>query len=224
MKFKEDFLQNFLIYIVKYYYQNKRNFFIIVGIIIVVIFIIIFSVGGKPKIHPEAQIRFTQALGLYSIGNLSQAEAQFTELTRLFGNTPLGIKAYFYLGRIYYQTQRFIEAQRAFEKFYNKEKKNPVLSPAALMGMASCFEELSEFQKAATIYEEVYKKYPKALYAAKALQSAGRCYLLMNNYKKAIEVLELALKKFPNFQENNDTKVLLFFAKSALGKINISPY
>jgi hypothetical protein len=46
----------------------------------------------------------------------------------------------------------------------------------------------------------------------------------MNNYKKAIEVLELALKKFPNFQENNDTKVLLFFAKSALGKINISPY
>jgi len=224
MKLKEDFLQNFFTKIVRYYYQNKRNFFIIVGTIVVIIFIIVFSVSGKPKIHPEAQIRFTQALGLYSIGNFSQAEAQFLELIRLFGNTPLGIKAYFYLGRIYYQTQRFIEAQRAFEKFYVKEKKNPVLSPAALLSIANCFEELSEFKKAATAYEEVYKKYPKSLYAAKALQSAGRCYLLINNYKKAIEILELALKKFPNFRENSETKALLFFAKSALGKINISTY
>ncbi len=218
MKIKEDILQNIFTKIVSYYYQNKRNFFIIVGSIIAIIVIIILSVGGKPKIHPEAQIRFTQALGLYSIGNLSQAEAQFLELTRLFGNTPLGVKAYFYLGRIYSQTQRFVEAQRAFEKFYAREKNNPVFSPGALMGIANCYEEMSEFKKAATTYEEVYKKYPKSLFAPKALQSAGRCYIQMNNYKKAIEILELVLKKYPNFKENNDTKVLLFYAKSALGK------
>lgn len=221
MKVKEDFLQNLFTKIVSYYYYKKRNFFIIIGAIIALIVIIIFSISGKPKIHPEAQIRFTQALGLYSIGNLSQAETQFLELTKLFGNTLLGIKAYFYLGRIYYQTQRFIEAQRAFEKFYIKNKKNPILSPAALMGIANCYEEMAEFKKAATIYEEVYKKYPKSLYAPKVLQSAGRCYIFINNYKKAIEFLELALKKFPNYQENSDTKTLLFYAKCALEKSNI---
>ncbi|MEO0097909.1 MAG: tetratricopeptide repeat protein [candidate division WOR-3 bacterium] len=218
MKIKEDILQNILTKIVSYYYQNKRNFFIIVGSIIAVIVIIIVSVSGKPKIHPEVQLRFTQALGLYSIDNLSQAEAQFLELTRLFGNTPLGIKAYFYLGRIYYQTQRFVEAQRAFEKFYAKNKNNPVLSPGALMGIANCYEEMNEFKKAATTYEEVYKKYPKSLFAPKALQSAGRCYIQINNYKKAIEILELALKKYPEYRENSDTKALLFYAKSSLGK------
>lgn len=218
MKIKEDILQNIFTKIVSYYYQNKRNFFIIVGSIITVIVIIIVSLSGKPKTHPEAQIRFTQALGLYSIGNLSQAEAQFLELTRLFGNTPLGIKAYFYLGRIYYETQRFVEAQRAFEKFYAKNKNNPVLSPGALMGIANCYEEMNEFKKAAATYEEVYKKYPKSSFAAKALQSAGRCYIQMGNYKKAIEILELALKKYPDYKENSDTKALLFYAKSSLGK------
>ncbi|MDW8114001.1 MAG: tetratricopeptide repeat protein, partial [candidate division WOR-3 bacterium] len=76
----------------------------------------------------------------------------------------------------------------------------------------------NEFKKAANTYEEVYKKYPKSLFAPKALQSAGRCYIQINNYKKAIEFLELALKKYPEYKENSETKALLFYAKGSIGK------
>lgn len=214
MRPKEDKFQETITKLVSLYYREKRKFYYGIAGIVAVIVILIILFQGRGRENPEVHLRFTEALGLYSTNNFDPAIERFTELSRRFSSHPLGVKAYFYLGNIFYSTERFDEARRAFETFYKKNKKDPILSPAALLGIANASEELQELLKAGQTYEEVYKRYKKSPLAVEALFGAGRCYRNLGNYKKAEEIYETILKANPTGELAEKAKVERSFVKT----------
>ncbi len=218
---KEDKLEEYITKFFSFYYHNRQKFLMTVGGALAVIVLLIFVFTSRPKENPEVSVRFTEALGLYSGRQFDQAEERFLEITRRFPNQKLGIKAQFYLGNIYFHTARYDEARRAFANFYNKNKKDPILSPSALLGVANCYEEVKEYKKAAETYEQVAQKYKKSPFAPPALLSAARCYKNLANYKKAKEIYGKVIKDYPNDPAREEAKAGLSYITTLEEKIKI---
>jgi len=197
---KEDELTRLITRITAFYYHNPKRFLLIVGIVIVIIGVAVFQIQSARKSIPELDLGFTQALGYYTTGKLSQAEQQFFYLARKYRSKRLGIKSWYYLGNIYFQTRRFNEAKKAFELFYKKWDKSSILAPASLMGIANSLEEMGNLQQAIRYYKEVYEKYKESPWAPLSLLGAGRCYKTLGDLYKAEEVYKKIVKEY---SENN---------------------
>lgn len=219
MKYKsEDKFQEFITKIVSLYYHQKVKFFAIAGGIVAAIVIVIIALTSSGKENPEVQLRFTEALGVYSMGNYEQAQELFTNFTRRFGGHYLSAKAHFYLANIHYQNQEYDQARREFERAYGKLKKNPILGPASLLGIGNCYEETQNFKKAAEIYEQVYKRYPKSDLGAEALLAAGRCYINLNNLEQAKRIYQKAVKELPPGETAEQAKFQLAYINGLQNK------
>ncbi|MBS4015377.1 MAG: tetratricopeptide repeat protein [Candidatus Latescibacteria bacterium] len=197
----EDKFQEFITKIASLYYHQRQKFLIGVGVIVVAIVAIIIGVSSSGKENPEVQLRFTEALGIYSVAQVPEqfdaAEELFINFTRRFGRHYLSSKAYFYLGNISYQREDYDKARSQFEKAYGKLKNDQVLGPATLFAIGNCYEEQQNFRKAAQVYEQVYNKYRKLPLAADALIAAGRCYKTLNDFNSAERIYQKAVKELP---------------------------
>jgi len=215
---KEDKFQELITKVVSLYYHQRQKFLMGVGVIIAVIVAIILIVSGRGKENPEVQLRFTEALGLYSMNNVDQAEERFTDFSRRFGSNYLAAKAHFYLGDIAYKRQDFAKAKTEFERAYGKLKANPILGPGILFGIGNCYEEQQNLKKAAEIYEQVYVKYKKSPIGQEALIAAGRCYKTLNDYTNAERIYEKVVKDLPPGETAEQAKSELAFIKALKNK------
>lgn len=211
---KKDWFTENITKLIALFYREKQKFFIGAGILVAVVIILVLALSGRGRENPEVQLRFTQALGVYSMQNYEQAEQQFSEIARRFSGHFLGAKANFYLGDIYFRTQRYNEAKKAFETFYRKMHNDPLLSPAALLGIANCQEELGDLPRAAENYQKIYQHFPKSPLAMDALFAAGRCYRNVGSLDKAEAIYNLILKNNPNGQFAEEAKGELSFTKT----------
>ncbi len=212
---KEDRFQNAVEKFVEAYYRNRQRFWIVGGIVLVVIVgAIVMLQNRKTGVNSEAQLRFTEALGIYSQGNAQQAEEAFKTLVARFGKDYVGLKAHYYLGHIYYSTQRYAEAKAEFATFLGKSKSDPVLSPAAMMGIADCESELGNHLKAAQTYQSVAEKYGKWPLAKDAWAAAGRAYVLAGALDKAEALYQQLLDKKPTGEEAENLKYQLSYVKT----------
>ncbi|OYD16169.1 hypothetical protein CH330_03575 [candidate division WOR-3 bacterium JGI_Cruoil_03_51_56] len=212
---KEDKFQVFTEKLAEFYYRDKQKFWVIIVLVLVVIVGGIVLIQGRGKgVNSEAQLRFTEALGIFTQGDMQQAEEAFTNLTTRYGRDQAGIKAHYYLGQIYYSSQRYKEAEQEFEKFLKKVHKDPILSPAAHFGVADCEEELGSFLKAAQRYEEVYRDYPDSPLAFDAMMAAGRAYTKAGAFDKAEAMFHEFLDKNPTGEKAEKLKVQLAYVKT----------
>ncbi len=216
---KEDKFQQTVEKVAEFYYANPKRFWIGVGVGILVIVGIIFLLQNRPKPsrNPEAELRLMDALGNYFQGNNEYAEQAFQELATKFSRDYAGIKAHYYLGSIRFRSQppRVAEAKREFALFLKKSGQDPVLSPAALLGIAACEEKLGNYLKAADIYYQVYKKYPKSPLAFGGMMQAGRCYRQAGVLDKAEKVYhEFLEKEKPGGTRADEIKIQLAFVQA----------
>ncbi|MEO0072187.1 MAG: tetratricopeptide repeat protein [candidate division WOR-3 bacterium] len=220
---KTDFFQNAIAKILYLYYHHKRNFLIGVSVGVVAIVALIVGLSDRGKEHPEVQLRFTEALGIYSMAQNQEeygaAEERFLEFTRRFGRHYLAGKAYFYLGNIYYNYGDFNKAQDYFDRAHKRLKNDFVLGPGSLMGIANCYEEMQQLKKAAEIYIKVYKRYKKSQLAPEALLAAGRCYKFLGDYDRAEKIYEQALKEFEPGENAEKARAELAYLRALKNKI-----
>lgn len=211
---KEDKFQLLVEKITAAYYRDKQKFLVIAGVVVVVIVggIVLLSMGkGQDS---EAQLKFTEALGIYSQNQTEQAEGAFKAVASRFGKDYVGVKAHYYLGQIYFHAQRFEEAKREFRQFLSRSKNNPVLDPAAARGIADCDAELGNVLKAAEQYERVYRRYPKWPLAFDAALAAGRSYIDAQAYDKAEVLYQELLKKEPAGERAEELKVQISYVRT----------
>lgn len=176
---KEDRFQESVEKVAEWYYRDPKKFWFGAAGVVVVIVGVILLLQNRPKTESvEAELRLTDALVSYAQGDLQRAEQGFTELASQFGRDYAGIKAHYYLGNIYYLAQppRYEEAKKEFARFLARSKNDPVLSPAAQLGIANVEEQLGNGLRAAAAYEAVYRKWPKSALAFNAIMAAGRAY------------------------------------------------
>jgi TolA-binding protein len=195
---KEDKFQEFIEKVIAAYYKDRQKFWIGAAVAVLAVIAVILMLQNRgPRMNPQAEIAFTQAVGVFSTGNMEQAEPAFKELAARFGRDFVGLKAHFYLGNIYFNSNKPAEAKQEFTTFYNRVKNDPLLSPASLLGMANCEEQQGNNAAAAALYEQVRKKYPKSPLAFDAAMAAGRCLRNAGTYDKAEALYNELLKDKP---------------------------
>jgi TolA-binding protein len=217
---KEDRFQQATEKVAEFYYRDKQKFWVIVGVIVVVIVggIVLLQNRNKGD-NQEAQLRFTEALGIYTQGNMQQAEEAFGNVASRFGRDWAGVRAHYYLGQIYYSSQRYDEARKEFETFLKGGAKDPVLGPGASLGIADCDAELGNYLRAAEQYHRVYRTYGKSPLAFDAMMSAGRAYRLGGRLDLAEQVYEELLATEPTGDQAENLKVQLAYVKALQGQL-----
>ncbi len=212
---KEDKFQVFTEKVATAYYRDRQKFWVIGALILVVIVGGIVLLQGRGKgTNSEAQLRFTEALGILTQGDMQNAEDAFVNLTTRVGRDHVGGKAHYYLGQIYYTSQRYEQAKEEFGKFLKRVGKDPVLSPGAMLGIANSEEELGSFLKAAEQYEKTYRTYPDWPLTLDAAMAAGRAYAKAGAFAKAEAVYRELLDKEPTGDKAENLKVQLAYVKT----------
>jgi len=196
---KEDKFQQTVEKVAEFYYADPKRFWIGValGLLVIVGVILLLQNRPKPGINAEAELRLMDALGNYFQNNNEYAEQALKELAAKFGRDYAGVKAHYYLGSLYLRQQppRVAEAKREFNIFLKKSGRDPVLNPAALMGLALCEEKQGNYLKAAALYEKVYRQFAQSPLGFEGMMQAGRCYRQAGALDKAEKVYNELLKK-----------------------------
>ncbi len=207
---KEDRFQKFVEKAIEFYYRDKQKVWIgaALGVAAIVIVILLLQNRGT-GVNAQAEIAYTQAVGVYSTGNMQQAEPAFKDLAARFGRDFVGKKAHFYLANIYYNTNRVNEARQEFTTFLARVKKDPLLSPAAQLGIGNCEEQAGNNLAAAQAYLQVHRKYKTSPLAFDAMLAAGRCFRNANAYDKAEAVYGELLKDKPQGEKGEELKLEL---------------
>lgn len=207
---KEDRFQKFVEQAMEFYYRDRQKVWIGAAAIVAVIVIAILLLQNRGSgVNPQAEISFTRGIGIYSTGNFGQAETAFKDIAARFGGGFVGAKAHFYLANIYYNTNRAVDAKKEFGIFLSRVKNDPLLSPAAQLGIGNCDEQTGDNMAAAKAYEAVWRRWPKSPLAYDAMMAAGRAYRNANDLAKAEAVYQELLKSKPEGQKGEDVKVEL---------------
>ena len=217
---KEDRFQKATERVAEFYYRDKQKFWVIAGVVLVVIVggIVLLQNRGKGD-NTEAQLRFTEALGIYTQGDMQQAEEAFSSIVGRFGGDWAGVRAHYYLGQIYYSSQRYAEARTEYEAFLKKGAKDPVLGPGASLGIANCDEEMGNHAQAAARYEKTYRGYQESPLAFDAMMAAGRNYRMAGDLSKAEAVYQELLDSELGGDKSEAVKVQLAFIKSLADRL-----
>jgi tetratricopeptide (TPR) repeat protein len=216
---KEDAFQEFVTKVIKAYYRSPRNFYVGGAAVIAAIVAIVVLVSNKPKPNPQPNIMLDEAILVLSDQqrpDTNSAEQILTELARRFPSDATGKRANYYLGNIYFNQKKFDDARRAFERFASSEKNDPLLSPAALMGVGNCHEELGNLDKAAEAYAAAFNNYPKWVLADQAALAAGRCLRQKNRLREAAAIYSRYLRENAKAQPDilNEVKLQLAYVKA----------
>lgn len=221
---KEDKFQRLVEKSAEFYYQNPRRFWIGGGVIMLVIIGVILLIQNRPKPvrSAEAELRLMDALSNLYQGNYQYAEMALKELAAKFPKDYAGIKAHYYLGSIYFSSQppRLDEAKREFLFFLKKTKGDPLLTPAANIGIAACEEQAGNYQKAAEIYEGIYRKYKDSPLRHEALLGAGRSLQLSGAVDRAEKLYTEYLEKDkPSGIKADDIRVQLGYVRALKNRL-----
>jgi len=207
---KEDQFQKFVEKSLEFYYHDRQRVWIGAAVAVAVIVIAILLLQNRSTgVNAQAEISFTQAIGVYSTGDFKQAEPAFKEVASRFGRDFVGAKAHFYLANIYFNTNRAAEAKQEFATFLGRVKNDPLLSPAAQLGIGNCDEQTGDNLAAAKAYEAVQRRWPKSPMVYDAMMAAGRAYRNANAFDKAEAVYQQLLKGKPEGEKGEDVKLEL---------------
>jgi TolA-binding protein len=207
---KEDRFQKFVEQSMEFYYRDRQRVWIgAAATVAVIVIAILLLQNRRPGANPQAEMAFTRSIGAYSTGNFAQAETSFQEVAARFGSSFLGAKAHFYLANIYYNTNRIPEAKKEFGFFLSRVKNDPLLSPAAQLGIGNCEEQAGDNAAAAKSYEAVGRRWPKSPLAHDAMMAAGRAYRNAGDLAKAEALYKELVKTEPQGEQRGDAQVEL---------------
>jgi TolA-binding protein len=205
---KEDRFQKLVEQAMEFYYRDRQRVWIGAAAVVAVIVIAIVLLQNRSSgVNPQAELSFTRAVGIYTTGSFGQAETAFKDVAARFGNGFLGVKAHFYLANIYYNAGRLPEAKKEFEFFLGRVKNDPLLSPAAQLGIGNCEEQVGDNLAAAKSYEAVRTRWPKSPLAYEAMMAAGRAYRNAGELGKAEAVYQYLLDTKPEGDPREDVRV-----------------
>ena len=172
---------------------------------LVVIFVVVFMYNNsQKKAEIEASVKLAQATAAYERGDFQNATSLLSNLIEENGNTRSGKLGRLYLANSLFQTQDYTGAEENYKKFTTSFKGDEHIVSAAAAGIAACFEERKEYEKAAKEYEKVVAKYSDSIFAPRYLLRAGRCYQLAEKPNLAKNTFTKLIDKYPDSQEKEN--------------------
>jgi len=171
----------------------------VLGVVVVVICIIAWTRWQGHR-REQASILLHQALKLVDVdsdakraANPDQAIEQLRSITKQYGYTPAGVRAYWHLGHLYFERGDMSEALKAYQVAKHRlPNRQPLSSTLAILDMGYAQEATEACGEAIASYESVQHS-PIHWLRGEAYLGMGRCHEKVGATEKAIEVYDLAL-------------------------------
>ncbi|MGB3340878.1 MAG: tetratricopeptide repeat protein [bacterium] len=203
--YEKDEFQTIMNKVIRYIVRHRETSMFVAVIVLIGVVLLVFMTSGRERQNPEADMLYTQSMGLATMGRFQEAETNLLELTSKYSGTRAGKIGYYYLGAIYYNTGRFDQALVHFEKFLSLQKKDYLLVPSALYGAACSAEGLKDYETALGYYEKVTHDKESPFYSMGML-AYGRVTGLLGDKAKAREILNKLLEQEPSQEIATDAR------------------
>lgn len=181
---------------------------IVIGILVVAGVVFGYFTMRNSRMR-KAESRLGLVYIMLETGSYQEAADSLLSLTKNFGGTPAGKIAVYMLGHINFLAGRYDEAMQFYKDFIANPVDDSDLVAAAMMGIATCYEEKAQYVEAAKAYEELINRYPNFFRADEAYIAMARCHSASGNDNKAVELYKGFFTKFPNSTLKNRVAVLL---------------
>jgi len=169
---------------------------VLVGALIIVVGLFFVS-QNRTKNEREANLALGSAHAAMFSGDAQQARQSYEEIIKRFGSTESAKEAMIYLGNMNFQMRNQEEALKQYQKAVQAKPKSYLLMAAAISGVAACYEQSGDFNKAAEEYSRIAARYPKQSYlSVNALMASGRCFRAAGNDAKAREAYQTIISKY----------------------------
>ena len=203
---KEDTLVKTYAQATSFYYENKKYVnYALTGLAALGALLYVFMKNRSAN-NEKAALELTKAYSIYDGGATDPQQYNVAingqpergvmglkGIVQNYGSSESGELARFYLASAYFNTGRYDEALKAFEKF---SPATDLLKGAAYAGMGGCQEVKHEFAMAGSLYEKAAATIGTTA-AAEYLNSAARCYAMAGEKGKAVVILKRIKKEFP---------------------------
>lgn len=182
---------------------------VLAGAVIIVIGLF-FVAQTRAKNEQEASMLIGSAHAATFSGDAQQARQGYEDVIKRFGSTESAKEAMVFLGNLNFQTRNPEEAQKNYEKALGSKPKSYLLAAAAISGIAACYEQKGDFNRAAEEYLKIADRFPKQSYLAiNSMMSAGRCYLAAANTEKSRETYQKIISLYPQDQASQKAREAL---------------
>jgi TolA-binding protein len=175
--------------------ENKQKLLLGLGAIALVILAIVWYANKKSEDNLIASSQLSQILPIYEQGQYQKAidgepGTQLVGLKNIvdnYGSTEQGELAKIYLAHSYYFLGDY---ENALEYFTDYSGNSKLHKSSAFAGEAACYEQMNEFDKAASLYKKAADTYKLEAQTADFLLNAGINYIKSGNNSEAKRVLE----------------------------------
>lgn len=171
------------------FFQKNRILVIVLAAVIVVgLIAAIVVVNSVNNAKEKAQLKINTLEESYAeqlAAETPEWSTLETELKAMIkGSSYPSVKASYLLGLVYYDQEKYADAQKAFEDTFKLNTK-VYLAPMSLVNAAACAEAQGNATAALDLYNQVYNDYMESGVAPKALFNAARIYMQQGNTQLA---------------------------------------
>jgi len=197
--------------------------------ILVWVIIVLVVAGGaigyysyNKKNKKDAKYKLSLVYTMMDAGQYNEALDTVKVIMGKYNGTQAGDIAKYLFAHLNYAFGYLDSSITAYEDYLAIEHPDSDLAPAALMGIATCYEDKSRYTDAIKYYTQILDKYPNFFHNDEVMLSIGRCYDVSGDFANAIKYYQDFLAKFPESPFQQRAIVLLSRAK-ARAYASISP-
>jgi tetratricopeptide (TPR) repeat protein len=205
---KEDKLVTYYFKTTEYVRRNSRTISTGVTAFGIILLVLFLYQRNKHDKETKASVEFTKARTEYFQNNYESAINILQDLVDNFGGTKSAKEATYYLANAYFQTKKYDDAERYYQK-YLESGDDDILKASALSGIAASYEERGNYAEAAKTYKKAAEKYSNGFLAPENLYNAARCFVLAGNKEAASDLLKKLLENYSDSNLKNDAEILL---------------
>jgi len=137
-----------------------------------------------------------------------QAAAYFNRLVLEYPSHPKALEIYFRLGELFFRTNRFADAENAFENYVFNTPRNDEKRDEALFYLERIRFKTGRYASETEIAENFITKYPDSPRAPKLLFDLARYYIATGRYEDALEKYRILLNN-PLYEVHADSAAYL---------------
>jgi len=163
-----------------------------------------------PKSAVRAEALVGLGIALQMLGKWSDAVTAYDTFLQQFPEHELTHDVTLYKAESLIQMGRSSEAEPLLEQL--SRLSDYANADYALLLRASCYEQRSDFSQAASLYEEVVKRFPNSSHSVEAEVGQGRCLFRAEQYPQARALLERVVQR----QEKPPVEALHWLCRSYL--------
>ena len=192
--FNEDTLLVYVVKVRRFFIKNKNTIITLSLIALALIVFFVVRAIESQKAEEEASIAFERASLLLRDDNVRERigdiETQLDDIIKKWPDTLGAARASFHLGHMQYGLENYAGALESYTRAAGYSSSIHIY-PASLLGIANCYEQTGEHERAIEYYSRVETLSSGFGYKNTALLGKARCLAVQGDLREARRLFEI---------------------------------